>query len=616
MRMLRVLMSSHTVAIVLLGIHAGLLLVSIPRNFVTIDEAGHIVAGLSYVKTRKFTVYRVNPPLPKVLAVLPILPMDPKVNFDKLEDDPRHRPEYTLGPAFVPANPSRFFHMICRARAMGILWSILAGTIIYFWTIELYGGVGGCVSLALWCVEPYVLGHGGLVTSDVAAAAAGLAASFAFWRFLRSPNSRRASSRHRAIVAGSLLGLAALTKFTLLSLILILPILGALDRWLEWRGGATTMRHRSDTANLLLVILVSLLVINLGYLFQGSFRPLQDYPFISKALAGDNVAQSPTNGVGNRFRGTPLGMIRVPLPEDVLRGIDIQRFDFESRWRSYLRGEWRQQGWWYYYLYAMGVKLPLGSIGLVIWGSALVIIACNDRSRIRDEVMLLLTALALLIVISSQTGFSHHSRYAIVVLPYLFIIAGKTGRFFEGPGWHFTRLAAWGLLLWSTASSLWVYPHSLSYFNELAGGPERGHNHLLDSNIDWGQDLLNLKHWLDRHPKVKSLKLAYFGAVDPRLIGLSFEIPPPGPEVAGLMDRQAIGPLPGDYAISVNFLRGFKYFIYNGQGGSHQVAPNEFAYFQAFQPVDRAGHSIYIYHITPEQAETERRRRGLPPMPR
>jgi hypothetical protein len=50
---------------------------------------------------------------------------------------------------------------------------------------------------------------------------------------------------------------------------------------------------------------------------------------------------------------------------------------------------------------------------------------------------------------------------------------------------------AGGVLLvgWLVASSLWIYPHSLSYFNEAIGGPLNGAEHLLGSNLDWGQDL-------------------------------------------------------------------------------------------------------------------------------
>jgi hypothetical protein len=44
-------------------------------------------------------------------------------------------------------------------------------------------------------------------------------------------------------------------------------------------------------------------------------------------------------------------------------------------------------------------------------------------------------------------------------------------------------------ICWFLGSSLWFYPHSLSYFNESIGGPLNASKHLLGSNVDWGQDL-------------------------------------------------------------------------------------------------------------------------------
>ena len=73
---------------------------------------------------------------------------------------------------------------------------------------------------------------------------------------------------------------------------------------------------------------------------------------------------------GNRFTNSNLGELPVPLPTDYLRGIDVQWQDFEQGWHSYLRGEWRNHGWWYYYLYALAVKVPLGSWVLVVCAGA------------------------------------------------------------------------------------------------------------------------------------------------------------------------------------------------------------------------------------------------------
>ena len=182
------------------------------------------------------------------------------------------------------------------------------------------------------------------------------------------------------------------------------------------------------------------------------------------------------------------------------------------------------------------------------------------------------------------------------------------------------RWLAWTLLVASALSSLRVYPHSLSYFNEAAGGPLRGHDPLIDSNIDWGQDLLYLRDWIQSHPEARPLGLAYYNVlIDPRLVGLEFDLPPPGPGSSaegGAPGLRTVGPLPGYYAVSVNLLRGSEIPIADGRGGFHQTRPHEFAYFRAIRPIARAGYSIYIYRITVEEAEVVRRRMGIPPLER
>jgi hypothetical protein len=179
-------------------------------------------------------------------------------------------------------------------------------------------------------------------------------------------------------------------------------------------------------------------------------------------------------------------------------------------------------------------------------------------------------------------------------------------------------LAIVALLGWTAGSCLAIYPRTLSYFNELAGGPERGDAHLVDSNIDRGQDLLALKEWLDRHPECRPLQLAYFGLVDPRILGIDFTVPPPGPAgvpPADETDRTRLGPHPGWYAVSVNFVRGLEYGAPDGRGGFHHNPLHAFEYFQAFTPVARAGYSILIYRIAAEEANAVRRRWGLPEAP-
>jgi hypothetical protein len=234
---------------------------------------------------------------------------------------------------------------------------------------------------------------------------------------------------------------------------------------------------------------------------------------------------------------------------------------------------------------------------LVLLSAGLCACRRGYASAWREEVLLLAPIAVVLTLVSSQTGFNHHLRYVLPIFPFAFIWASKVAQVFgpapEGPQMYpahsvrrspaargACRVLSAGAVgiaaAWFVASSLWVYPHSLSYFNELAGGPMNGHTHLLDSNIDWGQDLLFLKRWLEGHPEAQPIGLAYSPPAwlfDPKDVGIDYTLPPPG----------IFGPQPGWYAICVRELR---------------ERDGRYAYFLRFKPVATAGYSIYIYHLT------------------
>jgi len=163
-------------------------------------------------------------------------------------------------------------------------------------------------------------------------------------------------------------------------------------------------------------------------------------------------------------------------------------------------------------------------------------------------------------------------RYVLPAFPFAFVWIGRVGPAIAAPSktlvararafpWPHRLVAAavCAALLWSVVSSLSVYPHSLSYFNELAGGPRNGGEHLLDSNIDWGQDLFYLKRWLDAHPATRLDGLAYFGMYPPELAGIGAKTPPSarGVQFCELGTKpDSDGPRPGWYAVSVNLIHG------------------------------------------------------------
>jgi hypothetical protein len=597
-------------AVAVLTVHSVLLLYSERRNFVTADEFGHLAAGLSYWDTGSFGIYRVNPPMPQMIAVLPVLAARPKRDYRQLQlaDVPGQRSEWFVGQDFLVANEARYFDLVCRSRLSGIMWSVLGAVIVFRWAQELNGRHAAFVALVMWCFGPNVLAHAQLMTPDIPAASAAVAASYAFWHYLRRPSLRL------ACLCGTLLGIAQLTKFTLLVLYCVWPVLALLAFCVSRHQGWS----KGWVVHAVAIGLVSVLVINAGYAFSGTLRTLQHFRFVSKTMAGEMPGEPGgyRNGhFGNRFEDSWLGWVPVPLPADYVLGIDLQRRDFELGAPSYLAGTWKFRGWWYYYLYALAVKVPLGFWAVGLWGmilSGMQWVRSTPADRIAN-LCVLLPGLAIVILVSSQTGFNHHLRYVLPAIPFLIVGASKAGVCLCCTR-LWSKLAFISLLAWGVLSSLMVYPCSLSYFNELIGGPANGHRHLVNSNVDWGQDAIRLKEWMDENPQARPLRLAYFNFVDPRVIGLEYTLLEPGPSGIFRHDPEYgrhLGPQPGYVAISVNFLEGMPWRAPDGRGGSRPFAAQDFAYMRHFQPIAMAGYSIFIYYISPEEADRIRQELGL-----
>lgn len=586
----------RAVVAVLVLVHSVLLAWAAYRDSATLDEVGHFAAGLSHWHRGNFDQYRVNPPLVRMVACLPVLLAGPTIDtrgFD-FRFDPRSvgslRPEFLSGRYIAGNLGAEYFWLLTLARWACIPFSVLGAVICFRWANELYGWQSGVLATALWAFCPNILAHGHLITPDVGAAALGVACLYMFWKWLRQATWARACG------LGLVLGLAELTKTTWLILLPVLPIL-----WLMYRmlgpPGLRGLRWRQEGGQLLTSFILALWVLNLGYGFEGSFKRLGDYEFVSESLAGTPTPH--ITGTSNRFAQSSMRSLPVPVPSNYLQGIDYVKWEFERKMWSYLRGEWRKGGWWYYYLYALLIKVPAGTWLLVAIAAAAAGFRPGYSAGLRDELVLLLPLVCVLTLVSSQTGFNHHLRYALPIFPLTFILIARLGRAMKlgHVGLGLTVALALG---GSVVSSLRVYPHSISYFNEFIGGPRNGRYHLLDSNIDWGQDLFYLKRWVDRHPAAKPLYVAYgIPYIDPKSVGISYDRPPAGPNSAGAadLDDEEIGPKPGWYAMSVLRIHDYG---------------RDFDYFLDLEPVDVVGYSIYIYHITPESAARLKQKLGSP----
>lgn len=438
-----------TAVIALLAVHAGLIAYSATRHSPTLNEPGHLVAGLTHWEFGRFEVYRVNPPLVHYVSAIPVLIAGYEEDWTGFYDSPGARPEFKMGEDFIRANGERSIWLFTIARWACLPLTIIGGLFCFAWSRELWSSnLAGLISLTLWCFEPNILAHGELITSDCAASTFGLGATYLFWRWLRQPTWAR------AVAAGLVLGLAELTKTSWIILFALWPLLWLFYRWFGNSSGASIQQsvdassaedpsHPSTLAppplaHLALILALAINFLNLGYGFDDSFIQLRDFRFVSHALTGLEPGEP-----GNRFAESWLGALPLPVPKQYVRGIDLQKKDFEDYGQpSYLRGEWKDGGWWYYYIYGLAVKTPHGSQFMLLM--ALFTLACDRWRRTRragglspprvrqyDLIVLLMPALVLLVLVSSQLDFNHHVRYVLPVLGFLFVLTGVTDRWFH-----------------------------------------------------------------------------------------------------------------------------------------------------------------------------------------
>jgi hypothetical protein len=277
---------------------------------------------------------------------------------------------------------------------------------------------------------------------------------------------------------------------------------------------------------LIVLLALGLFVLNLGYAFDGSFTKLSSYEFRSTALTGNDGNQSPE--LGNRFLASPLGNALVPLPKNYLLGIDHIKWEYEEEYQSFLRGEWKSGGWWYYYLYALCIKVPLGTLFLV--GLCLVATILPNKYYVTkwgDEICLLAPMAIILFLVSSQTGFNHHMRYVLPALGFLFVWCGKLANVYQvNSNWK-SRCVV-GLLVglalaWNSIATLRAHPNYIPFFNLTIEG-NRGYEHLSNSNVDFGQGLIALNKYLDE--KFAGETVHYDGwmpLVNPALAGIKYK---------------------------------------------------------------------------------------------
>lgn len=551
---------THFLAIGLLLILAFLQLSSLAVTSVTIDEPSHLVSGYAFL-TRGDTRLKLNGPiLPNAIGALPLL-LQPDLKLTPADDPMWDANDHNgISDLFVWSNTVSPFRIIYLARVPFMMISWLLGALIFRWARERHGGWAGVFALTLYVFDPNLLAHSRFVMTDFAPTAFAFFALYSFDRWLRQPGRRR-----WLIISGMGLGLALASKFSLMMLvvaIIILIFINVLATETQRHGGFSRRALRRCGAAVIILFVAAIAIWGV-YFFQ----------------------IGPVNAGG----------VSVPAP-GFWREWESAQYYLNQPWPNYLFGQTSQTGWWYYFPIAFVLKTPLPALILLIIALARTII----KRTWRDDAIFLVPSFLIFVSLLFSTNNLGY-RYLLPLLPLIFVyVSSLWPRSIPSSLNRSVALTPVGLvvaalLVWQIIGTLRIHPYYLTYFNEIAGGPDRGRYILSDSNIDWGQDLVGLKTYVDQNSiDPLRVKLSYFGIAHPTAYQLSTEAMPP---VRTAMNDQGAwwlhtyyppDPPPGKYAISVVNLM-----------GGIWIDPTAYAFFRDRRPDTTIGNSIYIYTIAP-----------------
>lgn len=566
--------------------------INVSSTPVLLDEFAHVPAGISHWELGRFTLYRETPPFVQSLISLPVWLSGPKTDYTRA--GAWHRSEWDVGRDFIELNKGNCQGLFRRARIVVVAFAVACGTLIFWWSREWAGTLPAVVAAGLWFSDPSVLANSTVATTDVGACAVGAYACYAFYQFLCKP------SRAWALAAGIGLGLALVSKFSMLVLYPAWLLLAVVHRRLQLSAESEGAWDGTGFyTKLVLIGVTSVMLINTTYRFEGSFAPLGSFGFRSFALGGQRVRESSGPASGNRFAGTPLATLPVPLPSDYVLGLDSQKWEEEIGLKNLEEGRLVSGGFWYSPLRTLLYKLPMGMLLYLLFSVAVVLrsaVSAKDRCPSFEGVMPWGLALSILILLCTQTGLNWPVRYALPAFPFLFIaIARCLRKLCDRRALSYALLIP---LLLNYTDTLTYHKSPRCYGNVLAGGPEGAQRIFMGSNFDWGQDLYNLSQWWKDRPESLPLAVSYYGVLPPQAVGLPQRGLPLDFWFAEGHDREAGRAEPYEFfwAISSNYLHGLTCLV-SFEGGqtiygsihSPQLVPE-----RAFAHI---GYSLYIFRI-------------------
>lgn len=539
-----------------------------------VDEIPHVGSGYAYVKKLDYRLNPEHPPLAKAIAAVPLLFLDLKQNAFQSKfwlQDINGQWDFGRFLIFQSGNDAE---LITKTVKFPILvFFILSAVLIYKWAQKLYSRFAALVALALFSFSPTVLAHSRLVTTDIPALFGIILATFFFIKFLQNPDGKN------LWLSGITFGIAILTKFSTFLLVPYFIVL-ALIYW------AAKKENRVLKTIFVFIIGFVLVVWPVYFLFTFNYPPerqLTDTQFLLGSF-------------GNR---TLAGIVEWMADKSIIRalgqyGLGLLMVNQRASGgnTTYFLGEVSTEGRWYYFPLVYLMKESIAWLILAI--AALLYSASRIRPKFKISILrnwmnghfaefAMLLWLAIYWTTSIKSNLNIGVRHLLPTYPFaIILVSGQIARLRDKVK-YFTWIVAF-LIGWYVADSINIWPYYLIYFNQIAGGPSGGYRYVVDSNLDWGQDLKRLSQWVEKN-NIEKIHLDYFGWSDPvYYMGPKFQWLTAGQYKNAEDFIQKTG---GGYlAVSANFYM-----------NSRQNPETSYAWLDQFKPMAVIGHSIWVWKL-------------------
>lgn len=493
----------------LCAVMLGLVLLTSSQLSQTADEATHLYSGYRYLKCGDFTVSPEHPPLAKIVAAAPLLPMNLAVDCAPFQGDAEHQAFASLNWLYTQNWPAA----LARARAAAAVFAVGLCLLVWITARRMFDFATATAASLLLVFEPNVLAFGSLVLTDVPVACMLLFAVLGFYLW----------TKHRSIPFFLLTVLATgLTLLAKQSGVAVVPILGVLavtDALTQANGLKT--KFRLATRNLVAVCLICALAA--GIVWVGYGMRFSIYP----GAMPIQQLQIPVTSVSDRL------LMKVEkyhlLPQGYLEGFAAARIlSREGSSVTFVAGKIYQRAPWFATPFNFLIRSTGATVVIILLAVFGWLIAFGRRTR---ERLFLLTPAAVYVAVCFHASGNVNIRYLLPMVPFLMIVVA------EGSV-TLARRARWAnyalpcLIVLHAASSLHAFPNYLSYTNDLWGGPTQAYRYL--PWLDLGQAYPEAKSYLERHP-VESCWFIAAWQWDPKLydvpcqsfsLYLAHEIPP------------------------------------------------------------------------------------------